>query len=159
VGLEGYSAEVDAAGAAVTTAVRQAKGRVEASEAPPGFWDAARDWPAPDEAVVVLRVATSLEGVREAVTAVGSDGSVVAQPGAGIVHIRAEPRQAPALLQRLRGRLTPEGSVIVERSPAASKTSLDVWGPLPQGFGLMQGLKASLDPRGILNPGRFVGGI
>jgi glycolate oxidase FAD binding subunit len=63
------------------------------------------------------------------------------------------------LLQRLRGKLTPEGSVIVERSPAASQTSLDVWGPLPQGFGLMQGLKASLDPRGILNPGRFVGGI
>ena len=41
----------------------------------------------------------------------------------------------------------------------AVKTAFDVWGPDPQGLGVMHSLKRTFDPRNILNPGRFVGEI
>ena len=51
------------------------------------------------------------------------------------------------------------GYLFVERAPAEWKTAIDVWGPRPAGFELMQGVKAAFDPRRLLSPGRFVGGI
>ena len=84
---------------------------------------------------------------------------MMAQPGVGVVHVRPLPGMAEPVVKRLREALGSGGSVVVERAPAAQKASLNVWGPPPAGFALMRGLKASLDPRGILNPGRFVGGL
>jgi glycolate oxidase FAD binding subunit len=157
VRLEGYRAEVAAARDRVTAAVKEAGGQVE--DEVPGFWDAARVWPAPPSPAVVLRAATSLTGVAQLVDAVGKDASLVAQPGVGVVQVRPQPGTANAVVTRLREALGAGGSVVVERAPAAEKASLDVWGPPPSAFALMRGLKASLDPRGILNPGRFVGGL
>ncbi len=48
---------------------------------------------------------------------------------------------------------------VVENCRPESKSGRDVWGPLPPGLRIMRRLKLSLDPHGILNPGRFVGGI
>lgn len=50
-------------------------------------------------------------------------------------------------------------SLVVERCPASLKEKLDVWGDPDDGLPLMRALKTQLDPKGILNPGRFVGGI
>jgi len=156
--LEGYGAEVAAGRDQVAAAVKEAGGAVESLDSA-GFWDAARDWPAPPPPVIVLRVATSLAGVVAVVDAVGGDAAVMAQPGSGIVHVRPAPGMTDAVVARLRTAVALGGSVVVERAPAVDKASLDVWGAVPGGFALMRGLKASLDPRGILNPGRFVGGI
>jgi glycolate oxidase FAD binding subunit len=155
--LEGYQAEVAAARDRVAAAAKEEGGRVE--EPAPMFWDAARGWPAAPAPAVVLRAATSLTGVPRLVDAIGTDASVMAQPGVGVVHVRPLPGMAESVVNRLREALGPGGSVVVERAPAAEKASLDVWGPPPAGFALMRGLKASLDPRGVLNPGRFVGEI
>jgi glycolate oxidase FAD binding subunit len=155
--LEGYQAEVAAGRDRVTAAVKEAGGQVE--EQAPGFWDAARGWPAAPLPAVVLRAATSLTGVPRLVDAIGADASVMAQPGVGVVHVRPLPGMAEPVVKRLREALGPEGFLVAERAPAAAKASLGVWGPPPAGFALMRGLKASLDPRGILNPGRFVGGL
>ncbi len=157
--IEGYRQDVDAARAEVSDAVRRHTGRVEAQEAPAGFWEAIRDWSAPAQnAAVVFRMASSLIGIKQAVEAVGTDGGVAAQPAAGIAHVRVA-ANAASVLQRLR-RASPDGTqVIVERAPAELKASLDVWGPVPAGFALMQGLKRALDPTSSLSPGRFVGGI
>ncbi len=157
--LEGYGAEVAAARDQITAVVKDAGGRVEALDDVPRFWDAARQWPAAPPPAVVLRAATSLTGLPALVEAVGGDATVMAQPGSGVVHARPLAGMADLVLKRLRRALSPPGSVVVERAPASEKPSLDVWGPPPAGLALMQGLKASLDPRGILNPGRFVGGI
>ncbi|MCJ2519643.1 MAG: hypothetical protein LN412_01675, partial [Candidatus Thermoplasmatota archaeon] len=51
------------------------------------------------------------------------------------------------------------GNLVLERAPADLKDTLDVWGPRPPGFDLMSRVKAEFDPKGILNPGRFVGGL
>jgi glycolate oxidase FAD binding subunit len=51
------------------------------------------------------------------------------------------------------------GLLVVLDAPAAVRTRVDVWGPPPDALALMQGLKAAFDSKGILNPGRFVGGI
>jgi glycolate oxidase FAD binding subunit len=51
------------------------------------------------------------------------------------------------------------GYLVVLDAPEAVRRSVDVWGPPPDGFSTMRRLKAEFDPKGILNPGRFVGGI
>jgi glycolate oxidase FAD binding subunit len=51
------------------------------------------------------------------------------------------------------------GALIVEYAPPAFKKKVDVWGEAGGVFSIMKGLKQAFDPKGILNPGRFVGGI
>ena len=51
------------------------------------------------------------------------------------------------------------GNLIVEAAPTALKRQIDVWGPVGRSFELMKAIKTKLDPIGLLNVGRFVGGI
>jgi glycolate oxidase FAD binding subunit len=51
------------------------------------------------------------------------------------------------------------GYVVIEAAPTAVKERLDVWGPPPSAFNLLKALKAKFDPAGVLNPGRFIGGL
>jgi glycolate oxidase FAD binding subunit len=50
------------------------------------------------------------------------------------------------------------GHLLVEWAPLAVREACSVWDPPGAAIPLMQGIKARLDPRGVLNPGRFVGG-
>ncbi len=52
-----------------------------------------------------------------------------------------------------------EGNLVVESSPLSIKKKIDVWGQPRSDFQMMHRLKEQIDPSGILNPGRFVGGI
>jgi glycolate oxidase FAD binding subunit len=51
------------------------------------------------------------------------------------------------------------GRAIVEWCPANLKSKINLWGTLGDDFAWMRKVKAALDPQGILNPGRFYGGI
>ena len=51
------------------------------------------------------------------------------------------------------------GSVVVREAPVSFKNRVEVWGPLGTRLELTRRLKEKFDPRGIMNPGRFVGGI
>jgi glycolate oxidase FAD binding subunit len=51
------------------------------------------------------------------------------------------------------------GSVVVREAPLSFKKRVEVWGPLGSRLELSRRVKEKFDPRGILNPGRFVGGI
>lgn len=51
------------------------------------------------------------------------------------------------------------GHVVIETAPTAVKEQLDVWGSPPSALNLLKALKAKFDPAGILNPGRFIGGL
>jgi glycolate oxidase FAD binding subunit len=51
------------------------------------------------------------------------------------------------------------GSVIVREAPPAFKERVEAWGPIGTRLDLTRRVKEKFDPRGVLNPGRFVGGI
>ena len=52
-----------------------------------------------------------------------------------------------------------EGNLVVEMSPVSIKEKVDVWGQSRSDYRVVRSLKEEIDPAGILNPGRFVGGI
>jgi glycolate oxidase FAD binding subunit len=90
----------------------------------------------------------------------------VGQAGNCVLHLALHgvmpgAQLADTLVHPLREELAGEGgSVVVERAPAAVKAHVDVWGPMePDALAITGRLKREFDPEGILNPGRFVGGL
>ena len=51
------------------------------------------------------------------------------------------------------------GTAVVEHCPLPVKRQIDVWGDAPDSMAVMRGIKDRFDPNGILNPGRFLGGM
>ncbi len=51
------------------------------------------------------------------------------------------------------------GQALVESAPLAIKERVPVWDDPGPSLRIMQRIKSQLDPNGLLNPGRFVGGI
>ena len=90
---------------------------------------------------------------------------LLARAGNGIVYCAFEGEQLPddqilALADWIRVQATrSNGFAVVEEIAPALKERANVWGTVGKAFPLMQRLKETLDPNGILNPGRFVGGI
>lgn len=52
-----------------------------------------------------------------------------------------------------------DGRLVIERCPPEVKQRLDVWDDVGESLTIMRRMKEQYDARGILNPGRFVGGI
>ena len=73
----------------------------------------------------------------------------------------SSPAEAVATtLIELRGKIAAlNGSLVLERAPSEIKRRVNVWGPVGEDLAVMRRLKEQYDPKGILNPGRFVGGI
>jgi glycolate oxidase FAD binding subunit len=98
----------------------------------------------------------------------GVDCAFLCHSGNGILYsyILAEKnlRSKIESLVELIGRLTSEamkneGNLVVKSSPPSIKKKLDVWGQSRDDYLVMRRLKEQIDPAGILNSGRFVGGI
>ena len=81
--------------------------------------------------------------------AVGSLETVAAVP-ADLVSPLVEAR---AVAERV------GGSVVLMDGSHMVVGQIDAWGAAPGGLPVMMALKSRFDPRGGLNPGRFVGGI
>ncbi len=63
------------------------------------------------------------------------------------------------LLRTRRAAREAGGHAVVEHCPVSLKKKIDVWGGQPEAIEIMRRLKRKFDPSGILNPGRFVGGM
>jgi glycolate oxidase FAD binding subunit len=87
----------------------------------------------------------------------------LAYPTTGLVQAQlAGPTDAvlAAIEQARAAGVAAGGSLVVHAAPPEVKQRVDVWGPVdPATFELMRRLKAEFDPKGTLNPGRFVGGL
>jgi glycolate oxidase FAD binding subunit len=116
--------------------------------------------PAP-HAVCVFKAGLLSSRVAEFCRAVRKAGgcSLRAHAGSGIVWGQARAgltlKDAGAILSAWRQGAT---HVVVTRCPAAWKSTLNVWGPEPEGARLLREVKARFDPAGIFAPGRFVVG-
>jgi len=100
--------------------------------------------------------------LREAATEQGVTWEVTAH-AIGVAQLRLEAVTEDALLavlQRLRSHAESlGGTLVVLRCSHETKSRFDVWGHPGDSFPLFRRVKEQLDPGGILNPGRFVGGI
>jgi glycolate oxidase FAD binding subunit len=90
--------------------------------------------------------------------------AVQAHAGNGIVRLHALSEltldEIALEIGRVRSKIESEsGGLIVTRCPTDWKARLDVWGPSRADWGLARRVKQALDPKGILNPGRFIDGI
>ncbi len=103
-------------------------------------------------------------GFKEA----GLDGALFCSAGNGILRavlpLGDDLGAKTAAVVGLIGRLTAEsvkngGNLIVERAPKAIKEKVNVWGQTRSDVVVVRRLKERLDPAGILNPGRYVGGV
>jgi glycolate oxidase FAD binding subunit len=87
-----------------------------------------------------------------------------AQVGVGTVHLGVWGEKLGAAVDRLL-RSTRQaaadlgGTLVVEHYADGFNGERDTWGPPGDALEAMRGLKAVWDPKGILSPGRFVGGI
>jgi glycolate oxidase FAD binding subunit len=87
---------------------------------------------------------------------------IIAQAiGVGLLKLKgARPDAYIKPLHELRQDLAPGGgSLVVLDCPSEIKPRVDAWGDAGDALPLMRRVKQQLDPAGILNPGRFVGGI
>jgi glycolate oxidase FAD binding subunit len=91
---------------------------------------------------------------------------IVGYGGLGLAYARwplADTIDAPMVVRAvavLRAALAAEdGYAVIEDAPDYLRPHLDLWGAPPPTLPLMRALKAQWDPQGILNPGRYIGGL
>jgi glycolate oxidase FAD binding subunit len=87
---------------------------------------------------------------------------VWAHAGSGVAYAAcSSPNEAETLVTVRRDveALGENASLVIERCPTSLKRSVDTWGEPGPGVALMRAIKAKLDPKNTLNPGRYVGGI
>jgi glycolate oxidase FAD binding subunit len=116
--------------------------------------------------VLPADVGAYLGAARATAEAAGFELAAVAHAGHGqvtLVLAPAAPRpgqKTTAVLAEWReAARTRGGHLTVEWAPLSVREECPVWDPPGASIGLMRGLKTRLDPQGVLNPGRFVGGI
>ena len=83
---------------------------------------------------------------------------VLAEPVTGVVRAAWPETDGAMVLERAREiAARHSATVVVERCSPELKQRIDVFGDPPPAFELMRRVKEQFDPKGILNPGRFVG--
>ena len=88
---------------------------------------------------------------------------ITGHAGIGVTYVALSGRDEEAhiqIVEELREIWTRRGgSVVVRSAPPAFKERVEAWGPLGSRLELTRRVKQKFDPRGIMNPGRFAGGI
>jgi glycolate oxidase FAD binding subunit len=102
--------------------------------------------------------AGQIAGLRATVVAHAGSGVIWALYLPGMETVPEEP--VARALEGLRAEaVAAGGSLVLHDAPPPLKRQVDAWGAPGDGVDLMRRLKAEFDPRGLCNPGRFVGGI
>jgi glycolate dehydrogenase FAD-binding subunit len=117
--------------------------------------------------VLPADVGAYLETAAQTARAAGLRLAAVGQPGPGLITLilaadggEIPPGATATALARCRDVARARGGhLAVEWAPLGVREACPVWDPPAPAVELMRGLKARLDPAGLLNPGRFVGGI
>ncbi len=174
VGFDGLTEQIDWQATELARIVAAHGGRTGAPlgrDAPARLTSAARD--ACSAAASIMRlsvlptqVAETIEHGAASAKARGLTSAWSAHAGVGVVTaVLAAPEVAraadiAAVLAEWRDVARANGGfATLEWAPLAVKTSVPVWDDLGAAGRVMQRIKAQLDPKNLLNPGRFVAGI
>jgi glycolate oxidase FAD binding subunit len=130
------------------------------------IWAAIGDFPLSSDRLI-FRLMLPRAAIAAAIKTIESwqmDGfcpAIVADAMAGTVWIGAAAtetaaNQFPKLIAYAREQ---RGHAVMLLAPPKLKRSIDVWGAPPRTLALMRKIKEQFDPDGLLNPGRYIGGI
>ena len=123
------------------------------------------EWTADDSAALILKANVRPSGVvpfMSAAREVDPNCSVLAYAGNGVVFVKFQNFPATGLSRVLIGKLQPTaaalgGHVVLVSNPSGNEMTLQsVWGSSEGSVEVMRAVKRNFDPKGILNPGRFV---
>jgi glycolate oxidase FAD binding subunit len=120
-------------------------------------------WESGPPALALRLLGTPAQGAElMALVGTDSDAAVTLSATRGVVQASwasdATPDDVGGYLAGLRTSASiMEAQVVVESQ--SSLEGVDAWGLVPDGFAVMRQLKEQYDPQGILNPGRYVGGL
>jgi glycolate oxidase FAD binding subunit len=143
------------------------------------FWVALRDFSSglTDEYSNIISIKSNfliskcgeILGSYEKITqGLGIDCAFISHAGNGVMYSHVVPgenfRRRRESFVALIEKLTAEavkygGGLVVESSPLSIKKKVDVWGQSRSDYVIARRLKEQIDPTGVLNIGRFVGGI
>jgi glycolate oxidase FAD binding subunit len=131
-----------------------------------GFWEHISDFPLqPGRLIYRVTVpraaAAAFVQTIDAWATIGFRPRIVSDTVMGIIWLSLETKQeAINWFTRLVAEAKEKrGHAVMLAAPPDLKTDLDVWGSLPPTVSLMREIKRQFDPKNLLNPGRFVGGI
>ncbi len=104
--------------------------------------------------------------IIEETTQLESPRRLTIQAHGGLGHglcravIKGEERLVTDAMIQLRSKAEESGGyATVTHLPYKQRKQIDIWGEKPPSFFLMERIKKTVDPNGILNPQRFLGGI
>jgi glycolate oxidase FAD binding subunit len=145
---------------AAQTSELQAIASARFDEGPSAVWAAREDLSAgPASALVrvsvlLTHVASTIERTARIAQEAGLEwDAVISAAGIGWIGLTGEAAKSSGVVSRLRSDVEREGgSLFAERTGS----DVDPWGNVGDALPLMKAVKAQFDPRGTLNPGRFV---
>jgi glycolate oxidase FAD binding subunit len=165
VRIDGIAAGV----AAQTKTVCELAGEVNPAELGGDPWQARQElWVSSGASTAICKLSmlpsqlsTTAEFVREGLSQNAEWSLLMHSTGLAWLRIDAtDCAQLADFISSLRFFLAPAGgTAVVLQGSAALRQKLDVWGATGSALPLMKRIKEQFDPRGILNRGRFVGGI
>lgn len=85
--------------------------------------------------------------------------AIIQATGIGWLRFDGNPQILDAALRSLRYELEQKGGSLTLLQKSAGTARFEAWGQSGDALPLMRAVKQQIDPRGTLNPGRFVGGI
>jgi len=127
-----------------------------------GFWQGLRDFPLQSDRLI-YRVTLPRGKVLEFVELVRNWAGVILNSdiAAGTVWLALPARRSglEKFVELIELARQQHGHAVVFVAPGELKQGVEVWGPSPATISLQREIKRQFDPKGLLNPGRFLAGI
>ena len=148
--LEGTDAGIDAQ----TARIRALAGKAEVTEASAAVWQAREDIASSDSVAKCSVLPSKIAGTVAAIEGAGDPRwrAIMQATGTGWVAVNGD-------LRALRGSIESGGGTLTILRQPSGRERIDAWGDPGDALPLMRAIKQQFDPKGTLNPGRFVGGI
>jgi len=147
--------------------LRKLLGSTGAEQSSESIWNARQNlWSSAGKAVIakvgvlpaeIAKTMRALEGISNTQSL---QWQIAAQAtGIATLRLEGEPARLSTAVRQLRAEVEGRGGSLVLLRRPGELDSIDAWGNPGDAVSLMRAVKHQLDPKGTLNPGRFVGGI